>query len=117
MRVDFTIPPDQNEVVLDGTKAEIYYPKSNSIQPYILNKASKPMAEQVLMLGWGSTSQDLKSTFDITYGGPDTVAGQKTVRLELIPKDKDLLSHLPKFELWISEEGATAGTAVQVKFL
>ncbi len=115
MRVDFD-PPDQQEVVLDGTKAEIYYPKRNSITPYILGKASRPMAEQLLLLGWGTSSQDLKNTFQIAYGGQEMVAGQKTARLELIPKDKDLLAHVPKFELWVCEDGPLAGTAVQVKF-
>jgi len=115
MRVDFD-PPDQQQVVLDGTKAEIYYPKRNSITPYILGKASRPMAEQLLLLGWGTSSQDLKNTFEITYGGQEMVAGQKTTRLELIPKDKDLLAHVPKFELWVCDDGPLAGTAVQVKF-
>jgi outer membrane lipoprotein-sorting protein len=115
MRVDFD-PPDQQEVVLDGTKAEIYYPKRNSITPYILGKAAKPMAEQLLLLGWGSTSQDLKSTFNVTYSGTEMVAGQSAARLVLIPKDKDLLTNLPKFELWIALEGPVAGVAIQVKF-
>jgi outer membrane lipoprotein-sorting protein len=115
MRLDFD-PPDQQEAVLDGTKLEIYYPKSNTIQPYLIGKTARPMVEQLLLMGWGSSSQDLKSTYDVTYGGPDMIAGKKTSRLELIPKDKDLLAHLPKFELWISEESATAGIAVQVKF-
>ncbi|SPE33004.1 conserved exported hypothetical protein [Candidatus Sulfopaludibacter sp. SbA3] len=114
MRLDID-PPDQQEAVLDGTKLEIYYPKSNTIQPYLLGKTAKPMLEQVLILGWGSTSRDLKSAYDITYGGQETVAGQKSVRLDLIPKDKDLLAHIPRFELWISEESATSGIAVQVE--
>ena len=73
------------------------------------------MADQVLTLGWGSNSRDLLSAYNITYGGEETVAGQKTVRLVLIPKDKDLLEHTPKFEMWISEEPATSGIAVQIK--
>ncbi len=115
MRMNFN-PPDQQEFVLDGTKAEVYTPKRNSIQPYVLGKSSRPMAEQLLLLGWGTSSQDLKSTFDITYGGQETVAGKKAAKLVLIPKDKELLAHIPEFELWISQEGDTAGTAVQVKF-
>lgn len=116
MRLDFD-PPDQQEIVLDGTKAEIYTPKRNQIQPYILGKSSKPMAEQLLLLGWGSTSQDLKSTFDITYSGQETVAdNKKAAKLILIPKDKDLLAHIPKLEVWLAQEGELTGTAVQVKF-
>ena len=115
MRMDFD-PPDQQEIVLDGTKAEIYTPKRNQIQPYILGKSSKPMAEQLLLLGWGSSSQDLKSTFDVSYAGQETVADNKTAKLILTPKDKDLLVHVPKLELWISQEGELTGIAVQVKF-
>jgi outer membrane lipoprotein-sorting protein len=113
MRVDID-PPDQQQIVLDGPKLEIYYPKSNTIQPYMLGKA-RSMADQVLILGWGSTSSELLSAYNITYGGEETVAGQKTSRLVLIPKDKDLVAHVPKFEIWISEEPATSGISVQMK--
>ncbi len=115
MRLDLD-PPDEQEVVLDGTKVEIYTPKSKSIQPYILGKASKPMAEQLLLLGWGTTSQELRSSFDITFGGQEVIADKKAARLVLIPKDKDLLSHIPKLELWVAQEGDLAGISVQVRF-
>ena len=46
-------------------------------------------------------------------GGPETVAGQKTVRLVLTPKSPDVLAKLTKVELWISD---TLGIAVQQKF-
>lgn len=108
-------PPDQQEVVFDGTKVEIYYPKQKSIQPYLLGKNS-PMVDQVLALGWGSTSQDLKSAYTISYGNEETVAGQKAARLVLVPKDKGLADQLTKVELWVSEEGPTSGLAVQAKF-
>lgn len=115
VRMDFD-PPNEKRVSVDGPKVETYYPKSNSIQPVLVGKASKPMMEQFLLLGWGSTSQDLKSAYNITYGGEETIAGQKTVRLDLAPKDKDILAHIRKFEIWVSEEAATSGLAVQVKF-
>ena len=37
--------------------------------------------------------------------GPDTVGGQKTQLLELIPKSKEVLQHLRKFEMWVAENG------------
>lgn len=113
VRIDID-PPDEQTIVLDGTKIEIYYPKTKTIQPYILGKA-KPMVEQVLILGFGGTSQDLKSAYEVKYGGQETVAGQKAARLELTPKDSDLASHLTKVELWISEEPSTTGIGVQVE--
>jgi outer membrane lipoprotein-sorting protein len=41
------------------------------------------------------------------------VAGQKTARLELIPISKEVLQHLKKLELWVSE---STGYPVQQKF-
>lgn len=114
LRVDIE-PPNQETAVLDSTKAEIYYPKSNTLQPYLIGKSARPMVEQLLTIGWGTTSQELKNAYDVAYEGQEMVDRQPTVRLQLIPKDKDLLSHLPKLELWISEEPAISGTVVQVK--
>src|ERR1035438_6491279 len=91
VRVDID-PPNEKRIAVDGPKVETYYPKSNSIGTVLVGKASKPMMEQFLLLGWGSTSQDLKSAYTVTFGGEETVAGQKTVRLDLVPKDKDIRS-------------------------
>lgn len=111
MRADMD-PPNPQQVVLDGSKIEIYYPKSNTIQPVEVGKSSRGMLEQFLLLGWGTTSRDLQGSYDITYGGTETVAGEKTDRLELVPKDKDLLAHVRKIEIWISD---STGIAVQQK--
>lgn len=114
LRIDID-PPEQQQMGLDGQKVEIYYPKTNSVQQYALGRF-RSLADQVLTLGWGSTSRDLLSAYQITYGGEDdTTAGQKAAKLILVPKDKDLLKEAPKFELWISEEPATSGIATQLK--
>jgi len=111
MLVDFN-KPDPKTVTLSGKKVEIYYPKSNYVEEYDLTKEYKLMAQQFLLLGFGSTSADLKSAYSVSLGGPETIAGQKTTRLVLTPKDPELAKHYPKFELWISDE---TGIAVQQK--
>jgi outer membrane lipoprotein-sorting protein len=111
IRLDI-LPPDPQQVVLEGTKVEVYYPTSNTIQPVLLGKANKGMIEQFSLLGWGSTSAELKSAYAVTYEGAEEVVGAKTSRIQLIPKDRDLLTDFPKFELWISD---ATGLAVQQK--
>jgi outer membrane lipoprotein-sorting protein len=64
-------------------------------------------------LGFGSDSAELRNSYKLELGGPETVAGQKTVRLVLTPKSADVLAQLTKVELWISD---TLGIAVQQKF-
>jgi len=104
--------PDPKVVAVAGRKVEIYLPKMNTVQEYDAGK-NRALLDQFLMLGFGSTSADLRSAYTITLGGPETVAGQKTTRIELIPKSKELLTHLRRVELWISDAN---GNTVQQKF-
>ena len=48
----------------------------------------------------------------MTYGGAETVAGQKATRIVLVPKSKDLAAKFSKFELWIPD---ATGISIQQK--
>lgn len=104
--------PDRKTVGISGTVVQIYYPKTNEVQEKNLGKEHKGVVEQFLKLGFGSTSKDLKQSFDVTYVGTEMVAGQKTARLALVPKSKDVASMYPKIELWISD---ATGISIQQK--
>jgi outer membrane lipoprotein-sorting protein len=106
MLIDLT-EPDPKTVAFQGRKLEIYYPKIATVQEYDVGK-NKNLLDQFLLLGFGSTSKELESAYDIRVVGPETVAGQKTTRLELIPKSSDVQQHLKKVELWIAETGYPA---------
>ena len=104
-------PPNPRQVMIAGVKGAIYYPGMNTVQEYDLGK-SRSLVEQFMLLGFGSNSKDLESAYSIRLGGPETVAGQKAARIELIPKSQDVLEHLKRVDLWISD---TMGIAVQQK--
>ena len=104
-------PPNPRQVMIAGVKGAIYYPGINTVQEWDLSK-SRSLVEQFMLLGFGSNSKDLESAYSIRLGGPETVAGQNATRLELIPKSSDVLKHLKKVDLWISD---TMGVAVQQK--
>jgi outer membrane lipoprotein-sorting protein len=108
--IDFKLP-NPKQVMIAGVKAAFYYPRINTVQEYNLGK-SRSLVDQFMLLGFGSNSRDLQNAYSIGLGGPETVAGQKTTRLELIPKSEEVLAHLKKVELWISDE---MGIAVQQK--
>jgi outer membrane lipoprotein-sorting protein len=103
--------PNRRQVMIAGVKGAIYYPGINTVQEYDLGK-SRTLVEQFMLLGFGSNSRDLESAYSIRLGGPETVAGQKATRLELIPKSRDVLAHLKRVDLWISD---AMGIAVQQK--
>ena len=65
-----------------------------------------------LSLGFGASSAELRQSYNISYGGPESVNGQKTTRLVLIPRKPDNSLGLNKVEIWISDE---TGVAVQQK--
>ena len=110
VRIDFQ-SPNPRQVMIEGVKGAIYYPGINTVQEYNLGK-SRSLVEQFMLLGFGSNSKDLESAYTIRLGGPETVAGQKATRLELIPKSQDVLAHLKRVDLWISD---AMGIAVQQK--
>jgi outer membrane lipoprotein-sorting protein len=105
-------PPDPKQVFIDGKKVQIFYPNSLVDQEYDMGKY-KSLLEEFLLLGFGSNSKDLESAFTISLGGSEVIAGEKTTRLELIPKDKEMLAHLKRVDLWLSDE---TGMPVQQKF-
>lgn len=114
VRIDF-LEPDQKQVLkqvaIAGTKAKVYYPKTMDLQEEDLGRY-KGMVDQFLLLGFGSTSQDLRSEYDIHLAGQEPINGQPTSHLELTPKSKDLSQTFPRIELWISN---ATGLALQQK--
>lgn len=104
-------PPEAKQVRIEGADVDIYYPKPNTIQQWDFGK-NKDLVYQFMLLGFGGNSRDLRDAYSIKLGGPETVVGEQTTRIELVPKSKELLAHFWKFELWISDE---KGITVQQK--
>jgi outer membrane lipoprotein-sorting protein len=111
MLIDVT-DPDPRTVAFQGSKLEVYYPKINTVQEFDVAGKNRELADQFFLIGFGTSRAELQASYTLRYVGPDTIDGQKTDRLELIPKSKDILQHLTKFELWIS----AAGYPIQQKF-
>jgi outer membrane lipoprotein-sorting protein len=110
MLIDVT-EPDAKTVAFQGHKLEIYYPKIKTVQEFDVGK-SRALLEQFFLVGFGTSRADLEASYSLRLIGPDMLEGQKTEHLELIPKSKEILQHLTKFELWISD----SGYPVQQKF-
>jgi len=111
VRVDLTTP-DEKTWVFRGRKAELFIPKINTVQEYDLGKQGR-LIDQFLLLGFGSRSRELSKNYTLALGGEETVAGQKTTRLDLIPKSSDAREHLNKVEIWFPHN---SGNPLQQKF-
>jgi outer membrane lipoprotein-sorting protein len=95
--------PDPKAVAVQGKKGEIYYPKINTVQEYDLGKY-REMLDQFYLMGFGTTSKEIQTEYLVRLLSSDTKDGQKVTGLELIPKSKDILQHIKKFELWLSDK-------------
>jgi outer membrane lipoprotein-sorting protein len=110
LRIDLKDPSQKTVTIGDG-KLVIFSPLTNEAQTADLGK-DRNLVDQFFLLGFGSNSSELKASYDVTLGGSETIEGQNTSRLVLVPKDKELLIHVKRCELWISDKGVT----VQQKF-
>ncbi len=97
-------------VALDDSEVIIYNPKIKSAQAYKIG-AKKEMVEQFLLLGFGATSAELKQSYDVSWAGAETVDGQQTGHLKLVPKVTDASRKMSGAELWISASNGVARAA------
>jgi outer membrane lipoprotein-sorting protein len=102
MLVNF-VRPDPKTVQLQGDTLSIYFPKRNTVQEYSLGKNSS-LVVQFLLLGFGTTRNDLSAANAVQYGAAETISGRPAVRLVLVPKTKEVLQHVEKIELWLSPD-------------
>ncbi|MCS6953596.1 MAG: outer membrane lipoprotein carrier protein LolA [Bryobacterales bacterium] len=103
LRLDFG-EPDVRTVVLAGRRAEIYYPKIQTVQVYDLSK-QRELVDQFLLLGFGTPGSELKKRYTVRLLAREAVGGAAAWRLELTPKSAKAREHVIKIEMWVSLEG------------
>ena len=88
-----------------GKTVENYYPDAKLVEVYDAGKFGKmgKQVDQLLLIGIGVPSADLRRDFDIMAGGTETIGGKPTTRIQLIPKDSDLKKQAEKIEMWVPE--------------
>ena len=94
--------PEQRTVFIKGKSVQIYYPKANTVEIYDASKYATNM-DQILLLGFGTSSGELKKSYDFKDGGAQKINGADTTRIELTPQAAELKKLITKIELWIPE--------------
>lgn len=100
-------------VAYDPHAARAYNPKTKVVDEIDLNKQQQEEATQFLALGFGATSAELRSAYDVSYVGEDNIGGQEATHIRLVPKAGDLKKSLKQADLWYGPNGIV----VQQKFL
>lgn len=94
--------PEQRTVYVSGHNIQIYYPKANTVEIYDSSKYTANI-DQFLLLGFGTSSAELRKSYDLKMSGTETIGGVATARIEMTPKSAELNKLITKIELWIPE--------------
>ena len=105
--------PEPKQVLFNDSKLRLYEPKPDRVTVYDTGK-NRADFESFLVLGFGGRGHDLANSFDVKYGGSETVNGVKTSKLELVPKSAKAKKMFSNIELWIDD---ARGISVQQKFI
>jgi outer membrane lipoprotein-sorting protein len=95
------VDPYEKTLLVRGSKAEIYKPKIKTVEEYDLTKY-KEQFDQAMLIGFGTSGKAIRESYEAKLLGEETVNGEPTVHLELIPKDADARSKGQKLEMWVS---------------
>jgi outer membrane lipoprotein-sorting protein len=112
LRILFEISvPSVSTALFSGSTLEIFKPKLNMVEVYNLGK-NKDLVRQVLQLGFGVSGTDLSKNYIVSYAGEEIIGGQKTSKLELVPKSAEAKKNVSKVEMNFSDKGYSLRTKV-----
>jgi outer membrane lipoprotein-sorting protein len=106
-------PPDDRQIIFSGGKVQVFQPKTKILDVYDTS-AHKDEAETFLVLGFGSSGQDLRKSFDIKYLGDEKIGNVQTAKLELTPLSDKIKKTFPQIDLWIDPQ---RGVSLRQKLL
>ena len=106
-------PPDDERVVFSGGKIQIYKVKTAQLDIYD-SGTHREEFQAFLVLGFGSSGEDIRKAFDVSYGGEEKIDGVDTARLQLVPKSDDIKGKFSQIILWIDLQN---GISIQQKLI
>ncbi len=101
MRIEIT-KPEPRTMLRAGNSLYLYNPKLNRVEEYDLGK-NGAMVDQYARLGFGTKSEDLRKSYDVTVTGEEELDHKKTILVELTPKSDQMRAQITKVQMWIDE--------------
>jgi outer membrane lipoprotein-sorting protein len=101
MRIEIT-KPDPRTILRSGDSLYVFTPKINRVEEYDLGK-NRAMVDQYVLLGFGTKSQEVLRSYNVSLTAEEELDQRKTLVLELTPKSDDIRRQITKIEMWIDE--------------
>jgi outer membrane lipoprotein-sorting protein len=95
-------PPDSRVILRNGDNIYIYTPGLNQVEEYNLGK-NRDLADEFLLLGFGTSGNELEKGFQIKYAGEQMIDSRKCAELDLTPKSSAVLKQFSKIQIWLDE--------------
>jgi outer membrane lipoprotein-sorting protein len=92
--------PDPRTILRDGDNLYLYQPKIKRVEQYDLGK-HRALVDQFLLLGFGTSGNDLKKAYVITVQGEQPIDHRRALWLELTPMSDEVRRQISKIHLWI----------------
>jgi len=105
--------PDARTILRSGDTLWIYTPRTKRLEEFNLGK-HRAVVDQLLLLGLGTSSGDLKKHYLLTLLPEETMDSKKAVVLELTPKDEKIRNQIARIDIWFD---ALSWLPMQQKFL
>jgi outer membrane lipoprotein-sorting protein len=106
-------PPDDERVVFSGGKIQIYKARTATLDIYDAGTHREEF-QAFLVLGFGSSGEDIRKSFDVSYGGEEKIDGIDTAKLQLVPKSDNIKGKFSQIILWIDLQN---GVSIQQKLI
>jgi outer membrane lipoprotein-sorting protein len=111
MSADVTDPAPQ-QIAFQNGKVQLYQPNIDQVTVYNAGK-DRAAVESFLVLGFGGSGKDMLKSFDVSYVGPENIAGVDTAKLQLVPKSPNVKNTFDHIILWIDP---ARGISIQQQF-
>lgn len=108
--MDTTAGADHTIIHFDGPVVERYLPKAATKEVFNAKKFMSSM-DQMLLLGFAVSRDEMMRDYDISLVGMETVDGVPTTHIALVPKSPEAQKYVRKIDLWVNDKG----NAVQQK--
>lgn len=104
--------PDTKQILFANGIVQVYQPKIEQVTKYNAGK-NRDAFESFLVLGFGGRGHDLQKSFEVKYGGPESLSGVQTQKLILTPKADKVKGMFQTITLWIDP---ARGVSIQQRF-
>ena len=101
MRIEIT-KPDPRTILRTGDSLFVYTPKIKRVEEYDLGK-NRSLVDQYVLLGFGTKTQNILKSYEVTLTGEEELDHRKTFVLELTPKSDEIRRQITKIQMWIDQ--------------